>query len=278
MTTSRFHLWMGLAWLACAGCTWAGPKVWIEQTQELNFDTAGLTALEVRTHNGGINFESQPARNDMAAAVVTKKAGGHTQAEAEEAMAAIGVYSTRQTDGTQRLGWNWDGHKHPNWTAAVGFEIHAPGNLRFDGETHNGAIDVDGITGDVKAVTHNGGVEVVSQNGKLHAETHNGSVVVDYAGSNVNLVTHNGKVVADLGRCSSVSGAITTHNGGVQLVVGDRTSTDLNCETHNGSIKCDVPLGAQRKSRRSLAGKLGEGDGRLNVSTHNGSVRIKGTG
>ena len=278
MTGSRFYIPALLALFACTGCTWAGPKVWVEQTQEINFETAGLAALEVRTHNGGISFESQTTAHDTADVVVTKKAGGITQAEADKAMAAIEVYSTREADGTQRLGWKWDGVKHPNWSTSISFEIHAPGNIRFDGETHNGGINVDGVTGDVKVVTHNGAVEVVSKDGKLHAETHNGSVGVDYAGSDVNVITHNGEVVADLTRCGSVSGTIATHNGAVQVVVGDSTSTNLSCEKHNGSIRCEAPLSGIRHSRYGLAGKLGDGSGQLDVSTHNGSVKINSTG
>ena len=178
MMLLRVHIWAGLAWLACAGCTLAEPRVWIEQTQELSFQTAGLTALEVRTHNGAINFESQPQAQDEATVTVTKKAGGHTQEQAERVMQAIDVYSQRKPDGTQRLGWKWARIKHLDWRATVSFEIHAPANLHFDGETHNGAVTAEGITGNVRAVTHNGRVEAASQGEKLHAETHNGTIAV----------------------------------------------------------------------------------------------------
>jgi hypothetical protein len=252
----------------------AEPRVWIEQTRELSFQTAGLTALEVRTHNGAINFESQPQPQDEATVTVTKKASGDTQEQAERVMEAIDVFSQREANGTHRLGWKWAVAKHPGWRATVSFEIHAPGNLHFDGETHNGAVTVEGVTGNVRAVTHNGGIEVDSKGEKLHGETHNGAIAVSFVGSDLKLVTHNGGVQADLGACGAVRGTIETHNGQVDLVVGNNTSVDLNCETHNGSIRCDAPLQAGKVSRKRLTGRIGAGGGRLDISTHNGSVRI----
>jgi hypothetical protein len=251
--------------------------------------------LEVRTHNGAINFEPQPEPQDEAVVTVTMRAGGTTQEEAEDAMQAVDVYSERRHDGTHRLGWKWKVTKHPNWRAAVSFEIRAPGNLDFDGETHNGAVTIEGITGAVRAVTHNaavtakgitgnvvavthnGRINVTSEGDRLHAETHNGGIAVTFTGSEVNLGTHNGAINADLQDCGAVKGDIETHNGGVRLVVGENTSADLNCETHNGGIQCDPPIQVSRVSKRRLTGRLGAGGGQLEISTHNGSVRITRT-
>ena len=192
----------------------------------------------------------------MAAVTVTKKAGGRTREQAEKAMEAIDVYSERGPDGTQRLGWKWAVLKQPGWQASVSFEIHAPRNIAFDGKTHNGALTVEDVTGNVRAVTHNGTVKVASEGEKLHAETHNGGVAVDFAGSEVKLITHNGSVDADLRRCGVVSGTIGTHNGKVNLIVGQNTSADLVCETHNGAIQCDVPVKDRKVTRRRLTGRL----------------------
>ena len=127
------------------------------------------------------------------------------------------------------------------------------------------------------AVTHNGPVDVQSTDGTLYAETHNGWIHVGYAGDDVTLVTHNGEVVADLRNCTALEGDITTHNGGIEVIVGEATSTDLRCETHNGRIKCDVPLSNIELTRHRLIGTIGAGGGRLDVSTHNGGIRVKKT-
>lgn len=291
---------------------WRAPYVWTEITAErIPIDTANLQALEARTHNGSIAFDGQPPGVTDAHVTVKMKASGLTRRAAEATLEAVQVFVEPAGGGTQRIGWKWKGIKRPRWRAHVSFEIHAPGNLRFDGETHNGPLYVAGVTGDVHVVTHNGPARVMSSSGnlyvrthngpievkdavgdvhvithngplnvgsgegRLHAETHNGQIVAAYTGDDVTLATHNGPIVADFSQCAALDGTITTHNGGVNVIVGENTSSDLDCRTHNGSIRCDAPLNDRNKTRRWLTGTLGDGDGNLNVATHNGSVRIK---
>lgn len=267
--------------LASAGCivirtnTWHWRTVWTDvATERVPIDTADLQALTARTHNGSISFDGQIAGTPEAWVVFNKKGGGRTVAEAEEALEAIRVHVKPAGSGAYRIGWKWDGVKHHTWHGQVGFEIHAPGNLRFDGETHNGSLNVKGVSGDVRVVTHNGQVTVDSSDGKLYAQTHNGGIEASYAGSEVTLITHNGHVAADLNRCASVSARIETHNGGVKVAVGEDTSGCLTGSTHNGTIQCDLPLSELKASRRELTGTMGSGEGDIEVTTHNGSIRI----
>ena len=262
--------------IAGGQCVWScPPAVWKEATAEIPIDPNGLTALEVRTHNGAIDFTGQPAGTTSASATVHKKAGGTTAADAEEAMNAIEVYVERSADGTQRLGWRWKGVKKANWQAQVAFAITAPGTLRFDAETHNGAVTASGVVGNARIVTHNGKVKVASQEGELRAETHNGEIDVEYVGPKIVLVTHNGEIEADLSHCGSIQGDITTHNGAVEVAVGANTSASLSAETVNGRITFDAPIAASSIERTHLKGKLGDGGDNLDIVTHNGSIQIK---
>ncbi len=256
----------------CLGCS---KTVWTEtETEQLALHPTGLRALEVRTHNGSINFQAQPADSAEAFVTVSKKAGGRTPAEAQEALEALEVFVEPDGDGTQRIGWRWRGVKRPSWRQQVSFDILAPGNIRFDGKTHNGPVEVRGISGDVRVVTHNGRIDVESADGKLYARTHNGPISATYTGDDVTLKTHNGRVVADFNRCRALDGSISTHNGGVKVIVGDDASFVLEARTHNGAISCQVPLTDSEASRRKLTGRIGDGEGSLAVTTHNGSVRF----
>jgi DUF4097 and DUF4098 domain-containing protein YvlB len=259
------------------GCwSWGGPLVWTEALEEHPIDTMGLAALEVRTHNGSIDFQSQTA-GGSASVTITKKAGGTNQEDAEEALAAINVFVEPAGNGKTRISWKWAVPKKARWGGDVSFAIRAPGNLHFDAETHNGAVTVAEASGDVKVVSHNGKVKVRSSTGKLHAETHNGDVDATYAGPEVNISSHNGEVSADLSKCGAVAGSITTHNGQVRIEVGKNTAATLKCQTHNGGIDCDAPLSESHKARGELKGKLGAGGPSLGVVTHNGSIRVKST-
>lgn len=256
------------------GCSRA--KVWTDPvTEEVAFDGAGLSELEVRTHNGTITFDGQPSGSTGGIVTVTMKAGGRSPEDAEVAFEAIDVIVERVGEDAQRIGWKWRGMKRPSWAARVSFDIKAPGQLSLNSKTHNGAVTISGVTGDLRAETHNGPVNVEARDGKLYAKTHNGRIVASYTGSDITLVTHNGAVTADLNQCETVAGDITTHNGGVEVVVGNDTSTTLDCRTHNGSIEVDVPIKQSKMTKRRLTGTIGSGDGNLNVTTHNGSVRIR---
>ncbi|MFQ5591335.1 MAG: DUF4097 domain-containing protein [Phycisphaerae bacterium] len=263
-----------LAWLACAGCVPGDLAVWVRQVEEQRIPTAGLTALRVRTHNGAIRLKTQPGPQAEAVVTVTKRTAALTALRARDAMQALQVHTRRENDGTLNVGWTWAGIRGEDWRAEVSFEINAPASLPSHLRTHNGAVSVEGANADVTAVTHNGRINVTATGDKLHAVTHNGAIVAVYSGPELKLATHNGRVDADLAGCGHVSGAIATHNGQVNLIVGQRTSADLTCRTHNGSIHCDAPLENKEVSQRRLTGQLGDGGDRLEVTTHNGSVRI----
>ncbi len=261
-----------------AGCDWDhSPAVWTEETVQLKIETTGLTALEVRTHNGEIEFTGQQV-GTPATATVRKKAGGSSGEDAREALAAIEIISEHSSSGEQELGWRWKGVKKSRWAADVAFAIQAPGTLRFDAETHNGAVTANGVVGDTMIVTHNGKVVVDAKDGKLHAETHNGAIAATYSGPSVTLESHNGEIKADLRQSGKVRGDITTHNGAIELSVGAGTAADLIAETDNGRVNFEGPItvGAADKSR--LEGKLGAGGDRLELTTHNGSINIKAAG
>jgi hypothetical protein len=280
------------------GWGWSGgwPTHWTEEvTQEFALDPLGLQAIDAKTHNGAISFTGGTEGSTQARVLATKKGGGRTPGDAEDALEAIDVYVKRSATGTVRIGWKWrSGLKRPGWRGHVSFEITGPAGIRVVGETHNGPVlvdqaggvrvtthngrvEIEGAVGDVRAVTHNGPVKIQSTGGTLYAETHNGWIHVGYAGDDITLITHNGEVVADLQNCTMLEGDITTHNGRIEVIVGEATSTNLRCETHNGRIKCDAPLSNIELTRRSLKGTIGAGGGRLHVNTHNGGIRVKTT-
>lgn len=259
------------------GTGWGGcdSRVWTDETtQRLTLDTEGVETLQAKTWNGKITFVGTPATDGEAYVIVKKKAGARTADAAAEALAAIDVFVESAEAGTQRIGWKWIGEKKRRWAASVSFEIHAPSQWNLDAETHNGAIDVGGATGDVTVTTHNGRIKVEASGGMLNAETHNGEIEASFAGKDITLVTHNGSVFANLERCTEINGRVTTHNGGVRLSVGKGISTSLNCRTANGRVRCKAPLVLSESGRGRLVGTLGEGAGNLEVTTHNGSVTI----
>ncbi len=293
---------VGLVSFSSAGCIVIGGHGWSccnlkvstePVTERIDLDTAGMQGLEARTHNGRVTFEALPVGSSDAFVTVTKKGRGRTLAEAEAALEAIDVFVKPAGDGVQRLGWRWKGLKPRHWGATVSFDIHAPGDIQLVGRTHNGSIEVTGVThgirlethngsieandiaGEVHVETHNGPVAVTASGGTLYGKTHNGRVAVTYEGGDATLITHNGRIVADMSRCTKLGGTMTTHNGGITVVVGDAASAHLTARTHNGGISCEVPLSDGSYTKHKLTGTIGAGEGALDLTTHNGSVCIE---
>lgn len=286
-------LLLGSAVGLLGGCT-IGSVIWTsEATEELKVDTAGLTGLDVQTHNGDLTYAGKADHAPEAVVTVLKKGGGATIADAEAAREAIEVYVESAAPSIKRIAWRWKTPKQLSWGACVGYRISAPARLSLTGTSHNGAIEASGIVGEVslesynghiKLVdtqgkvslrTHNGHVEARSSGGPLHAESYNGRVIAEYAGDEIELRSHNGEITAELGRCGAVHGEIVSYNGDIELTLGQTFAADVDCESYNGRIKSRVPWEVSEMSRGKAVGRIGAGGGKLGVTTHNGSIRIE---
>jgi len=148
-------------------------------------------------------------------------------------------------------------------------------------ESVSGDVDVRGDNSDseIEASTVSGDVTFRRVSGEVVGESVSGSVAV-YKGSfdRVDLSTINGRVnfegeLRDGGRLE-----IETVNGSVEVdFVGD-LSAKIDVETFNGSIRNCFGPKAERTSKytpgRELEFTVGDGDGRVEISTMNGRVTL----
>ncbi len=140
----------------------------------------------------------------------------------------------------------------------VEYNITLPAQARVHVETVNGKVNVEGISGQVRASTVNGSVELTEIAGEGEASTVNGSIKttfyeVDPDGRN---------------RFSSTNGSVT-------IYLPRNISGEFDASTVNGSIKTDLPLEVSgRFGHRHLQGRVGEAGGSFDIDTVNGSVRI----
>lgn len=262
--------------LAPLGCN-MGSVVWVENTEDMQIDAGGLKKLAVKTHNGAVNYTADAAGASTIQVKVTKKVGGLTQADAEEAMANLEVFNEADGADGRVINHRWKGIRKSNWNAQVSYEINGPDNLDLNVESHNGTTTVRGLKSALQVTCHNGRIDTESTGPSAHVESHNGAINVVYQGPSIHATTHNGQVTVDLSRCSAIGGEIGAHNGQVVVRVGDQTSANLACQTHNGSVNADIAAGwkVSHASRTRLAGVLGQGGQPLNVTTHNGQVKIQ---
>ncbi len=277
--------------VAGMGCTWGGPRVWIEDTQEMTIPAADLARLEVTTHNGPVYTKGRSGAKDLSV-TVTRRAGGWSEDDARACLEAIHLISERSGPDAHRLAWKWGSVRHVHWQASVRYDITMPNRLELKGTTHNGRIEAVGLAapseitthngrvkiessaGEVKATSHNGGIEAATAGPRVALKTHNGRIRAAVAGEDVRIRTHNGGIEADLTACGEVGGRIDTYNGEVKLALGEKTAADFTCRTHNGRITTDVPLMVTEASKHCIRGRLRDGSAKLAVETHNGSIRL----
>lgn len=140
----------------------------------------------------------------------------------------------------------------------VEYRLTVPRGARVSVKNVNGAVEVDGVEGGVRASTVNGSVDAARLAGAVDASTVNGSVEVSMAR------------VAQDGR-----NRLATTNGTVRLTLPRDASADVEAGTVNGSAHCDFGLheGA-RVSRRKVEGRIGQGGARFELRTVNGSASI----
>ncbi|NOS99252.1 MAG: DUF4097 family beta strand repeat protein [Phycisphaerales bacterium] len=260
----------GLA-AASVGCSY--PRVWVESSESFSLPAAGTRWVAVETHNGAVRVAGYD-RDDEIVVKVSKKAGGMTDADAGECLAAIDLVNELNGDH-RNLGWKWNGARERHWSAVVGFELQVPRSMAADVSTHNGPVTVEGIAGDCRVESHNGDVVVTAKSDNVRAVTHNGAVRVEGPVHVIDVETHNGEMRLALDPAGPVTGRIESHNGSIQLGLGDAAAVDLDCRTENGAVDASLSLEDVSKSRRHLRGKRGQPTGTLRVETHNGSIALK---
>ncbi len=115
---------------------------------------------------------------------------------------------TIRSKSKSRSGWSWLGHN----SNEAKYTITVPAQFNAKLETAGGGIEVDDLTGDVKANTSGGGLHFARLHGPLNGET---------SGGGIHVLNCEGKV------------KINTSGGGIEVAGG---SGSLDGETSGGSV------------------------------------------
>lgn len=151
--------------------------------------------------------------------------------------------------------WNWGAHNNP---ASVEYTLTVPHNARLDEiKLINGALDVRGVAGEVRASSINGRVEAQNLAGEAR------------------LSTVNGRLTANFDKLSGNSVELSSVNGSVELTIPSDSSALVEASTVSGGIDNDFGLHATGHFiGHNLNGELGSGKTHIKVSDVNGRVEI----
>jgi hypothetical protein len=152
--------------------------------------------------------------------------------------------------------WNWGSHDNP---ASVEYTLTVPRAARLDEiKLINGALDVTGVSGEVRASCINGRLEAHDLAGRARLET------------------INGRLNARFEQLPESSVDLNSVNGSVELTIPSDSKAELEASTVSGGIENDFGLHVNhhRYVGHDLRGELGTGGTHIKLENVNGRIEI----
>ena len=153
--------------------------------------------------------------------------------------------------------WNWGSHNNP---ASVEYTLTVPRNAHLEEvKLINGALDVTGMSGEVRASCING---------QLQAH--------DLAGR-AKLSTINGHLDARFAQLSGQDVELSSVNGSLELTIPSDSNAEVEASTVSGGIDNDFGLRVNdhRFVGHDLRGELGNGGTHIRLSDVNGRIEVR---
>lgn len=267
--------------LLTAGCYFdigcCSMRAKYERTVQLSAPLSPGSNFAATTHNGSITINGTDTANCSLTATIVARA--MTEEKARE-LAEEEVKVTLEPSGNG-LVVKIDKPKYMrNRSVSVNLDITIPNQADIKLNTHNGSVRITNIKGRIDATTHNGKVTAEKVSGTIELQTHNGTVVCQDVSGDTRLRTHNGKIKSSYSPSapSVCDISMITHNGSIDLTAPADFSAAIEASTHNGSIDSNLAITVKGKlSKRKIKGTIGkgEGEGKLYLQTHNGSIDIR---
>jgi hypothetical protein len=159
-------------------------------------------------------------------------------------------------------------------TATGEIDIHAVnGNINV--VTSTGKVAVDGVSGDVDAKTSAGEIQIHDVKGFVRAVTKFGKIEMTRIGGLYEARTSAGKIIVDIPAFRDNLDIISS-TGLITVFLSPEIAAQLEASTSAGQITYeDLPLKVSESSNNKLAGKLGEGGGRISIRTSTGRIQLK---
>jgi hypothetical protein len=153
--------------------------------------------------------------------------------------------------------FNWGSHNNP---ASVEYTLTVPRGARLDEiKLINGALDIKGVAGEVRASCINGKLEAQDLSGEAR------------------LSTINGRLEARFGQLTGSSIELNSVNGSVELTIPSDSKAEIEASTVSGGIENDFGLHVNhhRFVGHDLRGELAGGGTHIRLSDVNGRIEVR---
>jgi hypothetical protein len=154
------------------------------------------------------------------------------------------------------LSWLF-GSGRPN--ASVHFQIKVPEKADLKINTVNGAIEIDGVAGEMTTRSTNGGIRLTNIEGSVSSKSTNGGISVK---------------LNKVGEFEKMS--LSTTNGAIRISLPSDIRATLEASTVNGGVDTEFPLEVSgRFNSKKIRGDLNGGGGLIYLKTVNGGITIR---
>jgi hypothetical protein len=218
--------------------------------------TAQLNRLNLTGINGSMKIQAVAGLSTIK---VTGKriVKSDTDADAEEHLADLQVVVSQSNDQlTVKTDQPRENHGRDY---IVNYEITVPANWDVVLTNVNGELTIDSLTGDIVIGLVNGSIKIKDHTGNISIGLTNGDIQA--------------KTILPLnGTCQ-----ITTVNGEIGLNIPTATSATFSAKLTNGNISVNnLSLKNTNITRFQTNGTLGNGEGKIDLTTVNGTIQVVG--
>ncbi|MCH8273521.1 MAG: DUF4097 family beta strand repeat protein [Armatimonadetes bacterium] len=129
-----------------------------------------------------------------------------------------------------------------------------------------GAIEIENKSGDIWLSDVSGTIQVRSANGDVRGK--------ELAGKTISVETVNGDVDLDLKEPVDGTLNVRTVSGDVLLDLASGSNCRVSLSSLSGSVRSSMPLEDEKVSQERVTGRLGKGEGTLDVSAVSGNISL----
>ncbi len=159
----------------------------------------------------------------------------------------------------------------------VDYHLELPKSWQISVDHINGNIDISFMEGDLDVNLINGNIIIENIDGNIDADLTNGNMRFWDIKGNVGGNLMNGNIDGKIYLPSSGSCDLDITNGEIDLSIPQSTSATFSAEVTNGTITItDLSLQDETVTQTSITGRLGSGDGQIDLLTTNGNIVVDG--
>ncbi len=258
-------------------CEITGPwdnNVRAKETVSKDFSSSQIQEVAVKTQNGTI--ETSAWDDNSIHVTFEKRATGHDTEDAEDNVDDIKIHTSRNTaSGVLTIDVEFPKYKNGiNYGCSVYLSL--PASLVLELESSNGAIIALGAKSDLDFSTSNGAIKIQDTEGYARLRTSNGMITVDNHYGELNGRTSNGAIDADIVLPRQGECILKTSNGAIILSIPDTTSATMEASTSNGRVEIkNLPVTVVMMEKTEFRGRIGNGQGNIDLKTSNGGIVIR---